>query len=173
MPISAVLKLRNRFQRNFSEVSRNRQGAEFRTGLHRNCHRAPLQQGALPRDHRRLAPPQKLERKEIGVMNKLITSTLVALSLGASTTPAFAETASVTVAYADLDLSAPGGIATLKGRIEAATKRICGSADIRNMHDVADQQRCMREVNNAADKQIASLKDGARLVALNLSSPHR
>jgi len=106
-------------------------------------------------------------------MNWLITSTVAALSLGTFATPALAESATVTIPYADLDLSSAKGMATLGGRIEAAAKRICGSADIRDMHDVSDQQRCMREAKDAAGKQVALLKGGAQLLAINVSAPRK
>jgi UrcA family protein len=106
-------------------------------------------------------------------MHKLITSTVAALSLGTFATPALAEAVTVTVPYADLDFSSATGIATLNGRIEAAAKRICGSADIRNMHDVSDQQRCLHEAQDAAGKQVALLRGSAQLLAFNVSRPRK
>jgi UrcA family protein len=50
----------------------------------------------------------------------IITSALSALSLVAIATPVSAETQSVAVKYADLDLTSQAGMATLEGRIAAA-----------------------------------------------------
>jgi len=41
------------------------------------------------------------------------------------------------------------------------------------MHDVSDQQRCMREAKDAAGKQVALLKGGAQLLAINVSPPRK
>ena len=100
-------------------------------------------------------------------MRKIIVSTIVALSLGASITPAAAETVTTSVQYADLDLSTDAGLATLEGRIQAAAKRICGKAEVRDVHDAADQQRCLREAGEAAARQIAQVTGRSAVLALN------
>ena len=95
-----------------------------------------------------------------------ITSALAALSLAAFSTPASAETRSVQVQYADLDLTSPAGVATLEGRIEAAAKKICGRVEVRSVHDGADQQRCIRETQASVSVEIARLT-GRQEPALN------
>lgn len=87
----------------------------------------------------------------------IITTALTALSLAVISTPASAETQSVSVQYADLDLTSPAGVATLEGRIEAAAKRICGKTEVRSVHDGADQQRCIRETQASVSVEIARL----------------
>jgi UrcA family protein len=87
----------------------------------------------------------------------MITSSLTALSLVAVSTPASAETQSISVPYADLDLTNPAGVVTLEGRIAAAAKRICGRPDARRVHDGADHARCMRETQASVSVEIARL----------------
>ena len=90
-------------------------------------------------------------------MRKFIVPALAALSLAAFSTPASAETQSVAVQYADLNLDSPAGMAALEGRIQAAAQRICGKAQVRNVHDGADQQRCIRETQASVSVEIARL----------------
>ena len=90
-------------------------------------------------------------------MRKITTIALAALSLAAFSTPASAETRSVAVQYADLDLDSPAGMAALEGRIAAAAERICGKAQVRNVHDGADQQRCIRETQASVSVELARL----------------
>ena len=96
----------------------------------------------------------------------IITSALGALSLAAFATPASAESQSVSVTYADLDLSSPAGMATLESRIEAAAKKICGRTEVRNVHDGADQQRCIRQTQTSVSVEIARVT-GRQELALN------
>ena len=87
----------------------------------------------------------------------IIVPALAALSLAFITTPASAETRSISVQYADLDLDSPAGLAALESRIQAAAQRICGRAQVRNVHDGADQQRCIRETQASVSVEIARL----------------
>jgi UrcA family protein len=87
----------------------------------------------------------------------IITTALTALSLVAIATPASAETQSVSVKYADLDLSSPAGMGALEGRIEAAARKICGRTEVRNVHDGADQQRCIQQTQTSVSVEIARL----------------
>lgn len=96
----------------------------------------------------------------------IITSALTALSLVALSTPASAETRSVSVQYADLDLSSPAGMATLEGRIAAAARTICGRAEVRSVHDGADQQRCIRQTQASVSVELARLT-GRQELAIN------
>ena len=90
-------------------------------------------------------------------MRKITIAALAAFSLAAFSTPASAETQSVSVQYADLDLDSPAGMAALEGRIQAAAQRICGKAQVRNVHDGADQQRCIRETQASVSVELARL----------------
>jgi UrcA family protein len=100
-------------------------------------------------------------------MRNIITSTLNALLMGALAIPAAAETVSISVPYADLDLSSPQGMATLEGRIKAASKRICGSVEVRDIHDSVDHQRCVRATNASVSIELARVTGNPSLLALN------
>jgi UrcA family protein len=87
----------------------------------------------------------------------IITSALTVFSLVAVSTPASAETQSISVQYADLDLSNQAGTTALEGRIEAAVKRICGRPQVRSVRDGADQQRCVRQTHESVRVELARL----------------
>lgn len=70
------------------------------------------------------------------------------------------------VQVADLNLANPAGVATLKGRITAAVRAVCGDADIRDLHASRDLAEC-RDASYAdamaqADDRIASVRVAAR-----------
>lgn len=100
-------------------------------------------------------------------MRNIIVPALAALSLSAFSTPAAAETQSVSVQYADLDLSSPVGMATLEGRIQDAAKKICGTAEVRDIHDGLDWQRCVRATQASASIAIARVTGTRPVFALN------
>ena len=97
----------------------------------------------------------------------IITSALTALSLVALSAPASAETQSVKVTYADLDLSSQAGMATLEGRIHAAAKKICGKIEVRKVGDGSAHQRCMDETQASASVEIARVTGNRAVLALN------
>ncbi len=100
-------------------------------------------------------------------MQKIIISALAALSLAAIATPASAETQSVKVAYADLNLSSQAGMAALESRIHAAAKKICGKVEVRQVGDGAAHQRCMDETQASASVEIARVTGNRAVLALN------
>ena len=99
-------------------------------------------------------------------MRNIIVPALAALSLAVISTPASAETQSVAVQYADLNLSSPAGMAALQGRIEAAARKICGKPEVRSLHDGLDQQHCMREAQASVSVEIARLTGTRPILAL-------
>lgn len=101
------------------------------------------------------------------IMRKIIVPALAALSLATLSTPVSAETQSITVQYADLDLTSSAGMATFEGRIAAAAWKICGKAEVRRLRDGVDQQRCMRETQASVALEIARLTGTRPAVALN------
>jgi UrcA family protein len=103
----------------------------------------------------------------------IITSALTALSLVAFATPVSAETQSVTVSYGDLDLDTPQGIATLESRIQAASRKICGSTEVRDIHDGVDQQRCVQATNASVTIELARLTGKPSVLALNAARNNR
>lgn len=100
-------------------------------------------------------------------MRTIIFTALTALALVANAAPAAAETRSISVSYEDLDLSSPSGIATLHGRIQTAAKKVCGRAEVREIADGLDQQRCMAAVSRSTSVQIARAAGGQPMLALN------
>ena len=99
--------------------------------------------------------------------NLTITSALAALALAATAQPAAAETVSIAVPYGDLNLSTEAGMATLAGRIAAASRRICGEADVRSVHDGRDHQQCVRQTRASVTFEVARLSGNNAVLALN------
>ena len=100
-------------------------------------------------------------------MRNLTTSALTALSLAVIATPAMAETRTITVPYADLDLAAPAGMATLQTRVDAAARQICVKAKVRRIADVTDQQKCMQQTQASVTIEIACVTGNRAVLALN------
>lgn len=90
-------------------------------------------------------------------MRKIIVPALTAVSLAVITSPVSAESKSVAVQYADLDLANPAGRATLESRIKAAAKNICGRAEVRRVRDGTDQQNCLREARASVSGEVTRL----------------
>ena len=90
-----------------------------------------------------------------------LVATLITI---AAATPVRAETVSVPVAYGDLDLSTPAGVATLDRRVRRAADRICGIADIATRVQVA---QCRHEVlaSAHADVRTAQARQAAIVLA--------
>lgn len=57
---------------------------------------------------------------------------------------------SVTVNHADLDLSNDAGRDTLARRIATAARKVCGTADVRDLQGMADRNRCRVEATEDA-----------------------
>jgi len=106
-------------------------------------------------------------------MRKIIVPALAAFSLGVVATPAAAETVTVAVPFADLDLSSVAGRATLEGRIAAAAEKICGKAEVRDVHDGVDQQRCAQATRTSVSVQIARATGDRRVLAANSNTTPR
>jgi UrcA family protein len=70
---------------------------------------------------------------------------------------------SLTVSFGDLDLGNTAGVNTLYARLRSAARRVCGTADLRNLRAVADVKRCRAE---ALDDAVARI-DHPRLTALH------
>jgi len=80
-------------------------------------------------------------------MKMLKLSLIAAAALCAAAAPAFAQEAvsdivQRSVSYADLDLSAPAGVAALDHRIDAAVVQVCGRADPRDLNAWTAMQQC-------------------------------
>jgi UrcA family protein len=84
------------------------------------------------------------------------------------------EIRSVTVSYADLDLSKQTGVAALYGRIEAAANRVCGSKPALDIRTFFAQRNCVQiAVANAVAevdvRQLATLHERQMRVTAGLA----
>lgn len=85
-------------------------------------------------------------------MNRIILSAIASLATLVTLSPATASTfPTETVSYGDLDLSTDGGRAELDQRVRGAVKRVCGTADPRDVRAVQQRNRCLRTVTPAAE----------------------
>lgn len=103
--------------------------------------------------------------------DKIMKRAFIALAtLGATVTaaPAFAEIAesqTMQVEYADLNLASPAGQKTLDQRITKAARQVCGMDGVRtgtrlNRKEATD---CFRAAKAQAEKQFAALIDDKQL----------
>ncbi len=95
-----------------------------------------------------------------------IKSAVLALAI-LSPIPAMAETVSVPVRYADLDHSSADGQRAFNGRIAAAGRQICGSADSeRDLSRRASIRKCLSEVRTTSEPaRLAAIAVKARAVS--------
>ena len=98
---------------------------------------------------------------------KFFSSKLLAIAAAAGTltmasAPAFAADQSVEVRYGDLDLSSEAGVSALKQRVAVAVRHVCGNADIRNLREVADMNRCRAEAATRSDNDVQLALQNAR-----------
>ena len=103
-------------------------------------------------------------------MRKSIVTVLAALTLtGLTAVPAAAaDEVTVSVGYADLDLTAPAGRAALDRRIDAAVKEVCAKPDMRNIKAMTAWEECKATARIGALDQlsIASPYEGVELVSI-------
>ncbi|MCB1624593.1 MAG: UrcA family protein [Pseudomonadales bacterium] len=86
--------------------------------------------------------------KNATLQNSTLAAVLATLTLSIATTTAHADSQinippTVTVSYADLDLSKPAGAETLYGRIAGAARSVC-PYNLRDLREVAAGRACMR-----------------------------
>ena len=81
-----------------------------------------------------------------------LAATMMTIAIAA---PVRAETRSVPVSYADLDLATTAGKSTLDRRIDRAADLVCGASDQGDKFDVA----------NCRSKAIVSARNAARLAS--------
>jgi UrcA family protein len=68
------------------------------------------------------------------------------------------ESRAATVNYADLDLESAAGVEALYARIRSAAKKVCGTAEIRDIAARADMSACR---SAAMDKAVAAVGNEA------------
>jgi UrcA family protein len=95
-----------------------------------------------------------------------IKSAVIALAILAPI-PAMAETVSVPVRFADLDLSTADGQHVFNRRIAAASRKICGSADLeRDVSRRAAVNKCLAKVRTSTEPaRLAAIANKARAVS--------
>jgi UrcA family protein len=95
-----------------------------------------------------------------------ITSAVLALAILAPL-PAMAETVSVSVRYADLNLASAEGQQAFNRRIAAAGRQICGAVDNeRDLSRRASITKCLSEVRTSAEPaRLAAIANKARAVS--------
>jgi UrcA family protein len=77
------------------------------------------------------------------------------LALGSASAANRDQTASSIVRYDDLDLSAPAGMRTLKGRIKAAAGQVCATATTSDrFRSTVAHHRCRRDATTRVLEQI-------------------
>lgn len=98
-------------------------------------------------------------------MTKTATAALMLTVL--APIPAMAETVSVPVRYGDLDLSTSEGQRSFDRRIAAASRQICGAADLeRDIARKARVKKCMAEVGRSAEpSRLAAIATKTRAVS--------
>lgn len=64
---------------------------------------------------------------------------------------------SVTVSYADLDLTSADGQSSLDGRIKGAVRQVCGSYNSKDLGDTLDHRGCTKEAKLSAKRAKVSL----------------
>jgi len=93
----------------------------------------------------------------------------VVLLSSIAATPAFADE-SRRVAFADLDLSTPAGVATLDRRIEGAVRQVCGHYFPNSPASREEVLRCRRETLSSIYAQRSDAIASAQTRAIQLSS---
>lgn len=106
-------------------------------------------------------------------MKTTITAAAAIVLLGASGSAALAQTRvspvtvearpSVSVSYADLDLSEPAGMRTLEARLRGAARAVCGSPGKEPVGIRYERKACLKSALSSAWDQVAVARDGATL----------
>jgi UrcA family protein len=102
-------------------------------------------------------------------MNRIRHLIPIVLLSSIAAAPAFAEDGQ-RVAFADLDLSTPAGVATLDRRIEGAVRRICGHYFPNSPASRAEVERCRSETLASVYSQRSDAIASAQTRAVQLSA---
>lgn len=97
-------------------------------------------------------------------MNKPILA-LAALASALVSAPAFADTSSVQVRTADLNLASGAGRTTLARRISLAAKQVCIDDGNRDLATMIDGYKCYRDAVRAAQGKVATLSGNVALAS--------
>lgn len=104
-------------------------------------------------------------------MRKSIVAAFAAVAAGLAAVPAAAETpdeVSVTVSYADLDVTHPAGAEALDKRIGAAVDKVCAKPELRDLKAMTAFEECKAAALTDAMDQLSSVgaSDGIELASL-------
>jgi UrcA family protein len=73
-----------------------------------------------------------------------------------------ADAPSVRVSYSDLDLTKDAGVDRLYARLRRASGSVCGTSDIRDLHNTSRQRACVARALDGAVEAVHSAKLSAR-----------
>src|SRR4051812_40555840 len=88
-------------------------------------------------------------------MRKSIVTVLAAALAGLTAFPVAAEEASLSVSYADLDLTKPAGTQVLEARVDKALDKVCANPDLRELKAAKEFEACKAEGRDAAMEQLS------------------
>lgn len=92
-------------------------------------------------------------------MRKSLVTCVAALTLsGLVSAPVAAEEVSVSVPYADLNLTSPAGAKALGKRIDAAILDVCQQPNIRDLKATAAWEECRGSARAGAIEQLSILE---------------
>jgi UrcA family protein len=103
-------------------------------------------------------------------MNKInLLASAIVIFAAAAPAAAAAPPGSFAVAYGDLDLASPGGLAKLDERVRKAAARLCSDHAYRPLPNRTDERECVEAAIGAADRgvqqAIADYRQKTRLAA--------
>jgi UrcA family protein len=91
-------------------------------------------------------------------MNKLLCTVAAAAALAAGAAQAQPAAAgsvyTASVRHADLNLASAEGLATFRGRVEAAAERTCGTASLPSVSDAQSVRACRAALGRSAAARI-------------------
>jgi UrcA family protein len=79
------------------------------------------------------------------------------LAAALAATPTVYEPRTKTVSAADLNLASEAGQATLERRVAVAVRSVCAVSSFRNLREMAQRDRCLRDAERKAGAQVAQL----------------
>lgn len=114
-----------------------------------------------------MSDERRLSRKRTIHQVQAFTPAFAAFSLATAVRAEELNRVSVTVSYADLDVTTDAGAATLHGRIDAGVKEVCSRPSLRELKAVAAWQKCRTDALQSAADRIAEAHVPVRFIALS------
>jgi UrcA family protein len=109
------------------------------------------------------------------MIRSILISALLSTAVVGAAVPCFAqEETTVSVKFADLNLSSKDGAAALERRIARAVDEVCGPADPRDLAVYLEESKCQAKAWAGARPQmaqaIATFGSGTRFASLSFSN---